>query len=360
MADIKVNSLIPPTWNRLKVNDITLQMPDRMDRCDISFENKDGIKACAEESITAETRKVFEDLQTGAGAGFDGYVKSIGCRSSYIEVSGGTAEGKVNFDGSEAESCMIGIEAKSNTESLIYIDISGADLQSDTLKVLQIRSIVRKGSKLKIVELSHPGDNAIYINDLGVLCEEDASFELVRISLGGSSNTESMYCELAGNRSHASADIGYVMSGERNLDQNYLIRHIGKETTCNIASHGALRDRAQKTFRGSIDFITGCSGSQGEENEDILLMDDTVGNKTVPLILCGEEDVAGAHGASIGRPDEEQLYYITARGTDIAGAYRMLAKAKIDSACMAIENEEIMEKVSAFVENYDLFGAEAK
>ena len=37
-------------------------------------------------------------------------------------------------------------------------------------------------------------------------------------------------------------------------------------------------------------------------------------NQTIPLILCGEEDVQGSHGATIGRLDDELLFYLCSRG----------------------------------------------
>ena len=78
--------------------------------------------------------------------------------------------------------------------------------------------------------------------------------------------------------------------------------------------NGVLRDSSQKTFRGTIDFKTGSSGAVGAETEDVLLLGETVVNKTVPLILCAEEDVKGSHGATIGQLDEEMLFYLGSRG----------------------------------------------
>lgn len=46
----------------------------------------------------------------------------------------------------------------------------------------------------------------------------------------------------------------------------------------------------------------------GNEKEDVLLLDDTIVNQTIPLILCNEEDVEGNHGATIGKLDEERCF----------------------------------------------------
>lgn len=85
---------------------------------------------------------------------------------------------------------------------------------------------------------------------------------------------------------------------------NYVARHRGKKTTCEMDSTGVLAGKAFKLFRGSIDLLPGGSGAKGQEQENVLLLGDGVVNQTIPLILCGEEDVEGNHGATIGRLDE--------------------------------------------------------
>ena len=79
---------------------------------------------------------------------------------------------------------------------------------------------------------------------------------------------------------------------------------------------GVLRDQAFKLFRGTIDFKAGSAGSEGEEQEDVLILGDDAVNQTIPLILCAEEDVQGSHGATIGRLDDELLFYLCSTGDE--------------------------------------------
>ena len=53
-------------------------------------------------------------------------------------------------------------------------------------------------------------------------------------------------------------------------------------------------------------------------------------NKTVPLILCAEENVEGTHGASIGELDADTLFYFESRGISKAAAEQIMARAAID------------------------------
>ena len=47
-----------------------------------------------------------------------------------------------------------------------------------------------------------------------------------------------------------------------------------------------------------------------DRRETVLLANKGVDNKTVPVILCDEDDVAGNHGATIGHVRDEQLFYL--------------------------------------------------
>ena len=66
--------------------------------------------------------------------------------------------------------------------------------------------------------------------------------------------------------------------------------------------------------QATIDFQQGCADSTGDEKETVLMLGDDAVNKTVPLILCAEENVVGNHGATIGQLDADTLFYFESRG----------------------------------------------
>ena len=131
---------------------------------------------------------------------------------------------------------------------------------------------------------------------------------------------------------------------------NYTARHRGRRTESLMDVSGVLAEGAFKLFRGTIDFISGSSGSKGEEKEDVLLLGGHMVNQTVPLILCGEDDVEGNHGAPIGRLDEQMMFYLCSRGFSGEEAKRMLARAKIDALCEQIPVREIRKQVDLYLE----------
>ena len=141
--------------------------------------------------------------------------------------------------------------------------------------------------------------------------------------------------------------MGYLGQGGNVLDYNIIVNHTGKNTNCNINASGALKDNATKIFRGTIDFKKGASGSVGAETETVLMLGEDVVNKTVPVILCSEENVSGTHGATIGELDEETLFYFESRGIDKKNAENIMARAAIERLTGITENE----KVNAVIDN---------
>ena len=131
---------------------------------------------------------------------------------------------------------------------------------------------------------------------------------------------------------------------------NYNAVHTGKSTRSIMNVSGVLADSSEKLFRGTIDFKNGSAGSKGDEKEDVLLLGDDVVNKTIPLILCAEEDVQGNHGASIGRLDEALLFYLASRGIDATQAEKLMAKARLDALCAKTGDDEAQKLLEEYLE----------
>ena len=86
--------------------------------------------------------------------------------------------------------------------------------------------------------------------------------------------------------------------------------------------------------------VHGCKGSEGTERETVLIASEGVDNKTVPTILCDEDDVAGNHGATIGHVRPDQLFYLTCRGISPAAAEALFLRAKLEDAALTAPTDD--------------------
>lgn len=200
-------------------------------------------------------------------------------------------------------------------------------------------------AELTLVLIRHATVKEDCFLDVQASCEENARFHLIRVILGGQKTYDNISVDLKGRGASFLADMGYQLKGTELYDVNCEAIHLGKRTEDTIRSYGVLSQQAEKLLRGTIDFRKGCSGAVGSETEDVLLLDETVVNKTVPTILCTEEDVAGNHGATIGRPDEKLLKYMASRGIEEEAAVSLMARAKLEVVIAQIPDEEIRRKI---------------
>ncbi|MBR5089675.1 MAG: SufD family Fe-S cluster assembly protein [Ruminiclostridium sp.] len=201
---------------------------------------------------------------------------------------------------------------------------------------------VGKNAALKLVMVF--SDKQACAAKLVTTLDDSAKLELIQLYLGGDTVSE-IITELKGYKAEFSAEIGYDLGAGDILDINLVANHHGRKSTSEIAVNGVLRDNAQKTFKGTIDFRNGSAGAKGSEKEDVILMSEAVVNKTVPVILCDEEDVEGSHGATIGRIDEGHIYYMRSRGIPEEKIYELITRARLSKIIGKIGDEQAEKRI---------------
>mgnify|MGYP004557909885 FL=1 len=179
------------------------------------------------------------------------------------------------------------------------------------------------------------------LDDTGIVCDEGAFVTVRHRMLGAGKSYTGLATDLRGDLSRVDVDTRYLAAGQDVRDFNYVVRHRGKKTRCNIDANGALMGESKKVLRGTIDLVRGCKGAEGTERETVLLVDERVENKTIPVILCDEDDVAGNHGATIGHVAADQLFYLKCRGLSQEAAEGLFATATLEETALAVEDETV-------------------
>ncbi len=234
----------------------------------------------------------------------------------------------------ETEDTEITAQSGENRTEVAFIEKEGVSNTNIT---------VADNSKVKLVQIFDVQGSAV--SNVTAEVGENAGFELVQLYLGGDI-VSGILTDLKGRKAQFSADIGYILDEDDSLDINLNADHHGRKTLSEINARGVLKGTAKKVFKGTIDFKKGAVGAVGSEKEEVLLMSDTAVNKTVPLILCAEEDVEGSHGASIGRLDERQVFYMQSRGISEEKIYDIAAQAKLRQILDRIDDEAVIKKIN--------------
>ena len=353
--ELTVNVLPAATWNRLGVNRTVIP--------DVPEDNWTSIPISKEELRTRreETEKMiewntFKDIPTGMGVAID-------------EIAGKTPDADIRIDGTCIESRQIQFDCPDGGQTFrdvaIYAPegetvtvwmLVGSEKDAEGICALRTRMKAEKGANIRLVQVNLLGNRYDFLNDVGGDCAENAHIEVLQLFLGGRhvyAGCRTTLSEMAG---QLDLDVGYYCREDQKLDMNYVVTHVGKKTISRMDAGGVLRDEAHKLFRGTIDFSFGASGAKGDENEDVLILGENVVNQTVPLILCAEEDVEGNHGASIGRPADDVLFYLASRGLDEAEACNLMARAKLAALCDKIGDPGLQERTVAYIEEVTGYG----
>ena len=382
--NMKVNVLPVLTYNFLHVNDSTLQMTDfnieKMSspraaalpagvsvREGVSFEEAGQIFRDCAGSILVEketsvdpnavtaARDASQAIRTGMGADVDNLMISMGASVDVYTVDENAKVSEpviIRYDMKDGEGSLSGqvIHAKKNSEVTVIM-VYNSDHEAAGFQGVSTRLLAEEGARINLVKAQTLGSGYVHFDDIGGACLEKGSINLVSLELGGKKVWSSAYIYLSGKESSFTSNMGYLCRDDHNLDMNYVADQRGKKTESSMNFKGVLMGTASKTFRGTIDFKNGSSGSVGDEQEDALLLSPDVINRTMPIILCQEEDVEGRHGATIGQLGEDLLFYMQTRGIDEEEAKRIMIKARLESVSRMIPDAEIMQKVQYYIQN---------
>ena len=388
-----------PTWSWLKMNDVTIQIPDDLERnCQVEIETGDtldnttsfeGSVAALQERIdsartdtpaderamitaatgadrgaeeldipalsTYEHRAVLSevacdianDFETGVGADMRAYLNFLAGGTAVLATEEGEeaeATIRVTTHEGEASGASIDIVAAPNSTFSIALSLD-SDADAPAFMGSTMRVFAGAGARVDITVYLTASDAVTCVEDSGFVLDEGARVNVRHVVLGGGFTATGLAADLRGDRSRIDVDTSYLASGTQQRDFNYIIRHRGRKTVSNMDANGVLTGTSKKCLRGTIDLIHGAKGAEGNERETVLLASKGVDNKTVPNILCDEDDVAGNHGATIGHVRPDQLFYAACRGLSQEQTEALFLSAKLEDAALRSPNDAVRANV---------------
>lgn len=348
----QINRLPVPTWNRTGVNwiDGDASLPQRK----LEKGKKLTYHATLPPNVTL-MEQLPEDIlkiKSAMGDPIDKFVLSGADKTCYLRAEGETAEPVTVIQNlTETEPVCrthFGIEAREGSR-ITVIQMNRGDAENGILANLtQIHAM--KGSKVRLIQIQLLGDKSQGFDAVGARIGKDAKVELIRATIGGKTSASGSYAYLEDTDGVYELSTAYYADKDQIFDFNDIAKHVGKDTVSNMCAAGILAGSSKKILRGTIDFRSGAVHSRGHENETVLLLSPKARNRTVPLILCGEESVEGQHAATLGRFDEKQLYYLCSRGLTPLQAKRMLVEARFSPVLNQLESEELRKEILEIIE----------
>lgn len=232
-------------------------------------------------------------------------------------------------------------EEGSTSDFLINISQSGDRGLSNSL----IRVDLKKDSKVKLVVVTDLHENSTNYQAITSIIGEGAELDLTYIELGAEKSFVSLKNFLDGDRSVLLEDGVYFKEKDEFLDLLTVNEHWGRDTESDTNFNGALKDRAKKNRKGVVDLKKGCRKADGKIADYSMMLSGEAINKSTPILLNEEKEVAGKHAASVGRLNPDMLFYIMSRGFSKKEAQSLMLEANFAPSLDKIENQELRDKL---------------
>ena len=347
MDNVLINRANVPaaqTWNRLRANSLSVTVPNHADAG----------------KVYLPLPRLFERIECGMGQEVTDYVESQAFKSDFYNVPARTKRDEpivVAVSAAQNQCANTGIIVREGAEATVVIaafagDVdgdapTGSDANDDALptSAALTRIVVEAGAKLHLIEMLGVNEGQQHLESVGLEIHQDAAVDVKQYALGGSTIGLGLTANLVGAQARLDLNNRYHATHEETLDINHLVRMRGTSTRALLTESGVLNEAAKKTLRATIDLVRGAKDAQGNEIETVMILGDDVVNKTMPAILCDEDDVAGNHGATIGSVSPEQLDYLAARGLSHQAAEQMFIRALFEDAIINAP-EEISHRVA--------------
>ena len=225
---------------------------------------------------------------------------------------------------------------------------AGPDTIAYTNAVVEL--FVEPHAKLEYVSLQNLSKETWHFGRHKAWLERDSELDWVIGGFGSKRGKVWIENDLAGPGATSRVTGAYFADADQHLDYDTFQEHIAPNTESDFAFKGALRERATAVWRGMIRVEEDAQETNAyQENRNLLLSNEAHAD-SIPGLEIMANDVRCTHGATLGRVDREELFYLMARGLSRAEAARLIVRGFFQDVLDRIELEPVREALGEALE----------
>ncbi|VTU47195.1 Fe-S cluster assembly protein SufD [Latilactobacillus sakei] len=156
--------------------------------------------------------------------------------------------------------------------------------------------------------------------------------------------------DLVGDGSHAETKVVAISTGKQIQGIDTRVTNIGPRSIGHILQHGVILEDATLTFNGIGHIIKGAKGADAQQENRVLMLSRTARGNANPLLLIDENDVQAGHAASVGRVNEQQMYYLMSRGLSKEVAQRLVIRGFLGAVLTEIPDKNVRQQLTDTIE----------
>ncbi len=174
-----------------------------------------------------------------------------------------------------------------------------------------------------------------------------AQYRRLDLETGAALSRHELDIDLVGKGASVRANGLQLARARTHLDTRLQVRHVARDTTCDLAWRGVADGRGRVVLRGGIRIEAGADGSDARLSSRNLLLSDRAEIDAQPVLEIHADEVKAAHGATVGGIDTEALFYLRTRGLPEQEARRILMVSFARQPLALIDDVDVRAKLSA-------------
>lgn len=194
------------------------------------------------------------------------------------------------------------------------------------------------GAVLRLDEVQHGHDGAQLHRHGWARLERDANLAWTTAARGGELVRFRSEAVLAAANAEAALNGLAVLDGERQAHQHVRMRHDAGMTRSGQLFKAVADGRAVASFDGLVAIAKGADGSDAAQRNHNLLLARSARIDTRPQLDILADDVKASHGATVGQPPADEIFYLRSRGLSRETALAMLTRGFADEVALAMRN----------------------
>ncbi|MFE0652099.1 Fe-S cluster assembly protein SufD [Streptomyces sp. NPDC059534] len=239
------------------------------------------------------------------------------------------------------------IELGAFAEAVVVIDHTG-----DAVLAANVDYILGDGAKLTVVSVQDWDEKAVHVAQHNALVGRDASFKSVVVTFGGDVVRIHPRVRYAAPGGEAELLGLYFTDAGQHQEHRLLVDHNTPHCKSNVAYKGALQGQdAHAVWIGDVLIQAAAEGTDTYELNRNLVLTDGARVDSVPNLEIETGEIAGAgHASATGRFDDEQLFYLMARGIPETEARRLVVRGFFAELVQQIGLPDVQERLIAKIE----------
>ena len=197
---------------------------------------------------------------------------------------------------------------------------------------------------VRFVELQSWGENVWNFTHERINVERDGTVDWIFGAVGSQLTKNFSDLNLVGEGSTGKMSGFYFTHGHQHLDHDTQQNHLAPHTTSDLLFKGALVGKSRSVWQGMIYVAPNASKSDGYQANRNLILDKKARADSIPGLEILTDDVRCTHGATVGKIDPAQTFYLESRGLPRADAERLIVEGFFDPIMQRIPFEGVRNR----------------